>query len=166
MHKIFSAFVMIAAVSCTGTEKKVSEDTARATSDSTDPVPGPFKDISVDGCYMQILQRDTFVASLQEQEGLVHGKMSFNNYEKDKSSGTVSGRLEADILKLYYTFASEGTTSVMELYFKYRDGNLIRGIGDMNTRGDTAFFVNPAQITYSGDEFKKISCQDLPVKYK
>ena len=166
MHRIFISSIIMVAIGCTGTEKKVSENTAQATSDSTGLAPVPFKDTSVHGCYMQVLKRDTFIANLQQQENLVYGTMSFNNYEKDKSSGTVSGSIKGDILKLNYTFASEGTTSVMELYFKYKDGNLIQGIGDMNTKGDTAYFVNPAQITYTDAEFKKIPCQDLPAKYQ
>ncbi|MBK8494901.1 MAG: hypothetical protein IPL50_07650 [Chitinophagaceae bacterium] len=61
------------------------------------------------------------------------------------------------MLKLDYVFASEGMNSVMEVYFKYKDGILVRGIGEMKTNGDTAYFINPALIKYNGSDLKKIS---------
>ena len=115
---------------------------------------------------MQVLKRDTFTASLQQTERLITGRLSFDNYEKDASSGTVSGKIQGDVIKLNYVFASEGTTSVMELYFRYKDGILTRGSGEMNTRGDTAYFLNPALIKYDGGELKKVSCETLADKYK
>ena len=54
----------------------------------------------------------------------------------------------------------------MELYFRYKDGILTRGSGEMNTRGDTAYFLNPALIKYDGGELKKVSCETLADKYK
>ena len=55
---------------------------------------------TIKGCYMQVLGRDTFAASLQQQGNRVTGKLSFNNYEKDGSTGTVKGKMEDNILKL------------------------------------------------------------------
>lgn len=122
--------------------------------------------ISVDGCYLQVIKRDTIAASLQQNGNSITGRMRFNNFEKDGSTGTVSGTLEGDILKLHYTFSSEGMQSVMELYFKCNDSLMLTGTGDMDTKGDTAYFVNPSGIKYSDGGLKKISCVLLPAKYK
>jgi len=120
----------------------------------------------VAGCYMGVLGRDTFAASLQQNGNIITGTLSFDNYEKDGSKGTVKGELRDNVLKLHYSFASEGMNSVMEVYFKEQDGSLVRGIGEMNTRGDTAYFVDPASIKYDGSSLKKIDCESLPAKYK
>ncbi len=167
MQNFFIFFTIMMVVGCnSGTDKKASEHVINTTADTGSSTPKAFKNTTVDGCYLQILNRDTFAASLQQQENLVHGRMSFDNYEKDASAGTVSGILENDILKLNYTFMSEGMISVMELYFKYKDGVLIRGTGEMNSNGDKTYFINPASVNYDGGELKKISCETLAEKYK
>lgn len=166
MLKIFAALTFLTAVGCTaGTDKQVSENAVKPSPDSIATKPAEaITDIS--GCYMQVLKRDSFAASLQQQGNLVTGRMTFNNYEKDASSGTVSGKIEADILKLNYTFMSEGMNSVMEVYFRYKDGMLYRGTGDMGNKGDTAYFTNPARVTYEDEGLKKTDCSNLPAKYK
>ena len=169
MLKYFIVFAIAMVAGCiSGTDKKIIEEAVIPTADTgssqTIPADDAFADIA--GCYMQVLKRDTFAASLQQHGNTVTGRLSFDNYEKDGSTGTVSGDLQGDVLKLDYVFASEGMNSVMEVYFKYKDGNLVRGIGEMKTKGDTAYFINPALIQYNGSDLKKISCQNLPGKYK
>jgi hypothetical protein len=117
------------------------------------------------GCYMRVLGRDTFVAKLQQSPGeIITGNLSFDNFEKDASSGKVSGKEQDGIISLWYTFHSEGIQSVMEVYFKKTADGLIRGIGDMKTRGDTAYFVHPQAISYpEKDIMKKIPCSDIPI---
>ncbi len=120
----------------------------------------------ISGCYMGILQRDTFAATLQQQGNNITGKLVFDNYEKDGSSGKVTGKLQGNILKLVYSFASEGMNSVMEVYFKYQDGQLTRGIGEMNNNADTVSYTNAAALQYNGSVLKKISCANVASKYK
>jgi hypothetical protein len=166
MLKIFIFLTIVVAVGCSSNaDKKPGEDTIQLNTDSIAVKPNDTTN-NIEGCYLQILNRDTFTASLQQQGNLVTGRMSFNNYEKDASTGTVSGKLQDDVLKLDYAFASEGMTSVMQLYFKYKDGILVRGTGEMNTKEDTAYFVNPALIKYDGSALQKVDCQNLPEKYK
>jgi hypothetical protein len=78
----------------------------------------------VEGCYRGVLVRDTFAASLHQKENSITGKLSFDNYEKDGISGSVTGKLQGDVLQLYYNFASEGMNSIMEVYFKYSNHKL------------------------------------------
>jgi len=119
-------------------------------------------------CYMQVLVRDTFVATLQQNGAEITGRLSFDNFEKDGSSGPVRGRSDGDIIKLVYSFTSEGMNSIMDIYFKIEDDILIRGIGEMKMKGDTAYFADPASVTYpsSGSNMKKIACDAIPSKYK
>ena len=118
------------------------------------------------GCFMSVMSRDTLVAHLQKSGNLVTGKLSFDNYQKDGSTGSVKGVQEGDIIKLTYSFASEGTNSVMDVYFKVGEKSITRGIGEMQTRGDTAYFVNPSAIKYEGTELTRMDCEQVPVKYR
>jgi hypothetical protein len=118
-------------------------------------------------CYWQIMARDTFVASFSKTGDKVSGKLTFDNYEKDGSTGTVSGITSDGIMKLWYTFQSEGMKSVMEVWFKKEGDKLLRGSGEMSVRSDSSFFSNPAAIDFnSGQTLKKVSCKEVPEKYK
>ena len=103
-----------------------------------------------------------------EQNGQdVSGKMSFDNFEKDGSSGTVSGKVNGNVIELLYSFQSEGMNSVRELFFKMQDGKLISGIGPIGMRGDTAYFSNGSAIEYPQQEaFDKVNCDELHAKYR
>jgi hypothetical protein len=120
----------------------------------------------ISGCYMQVLKRDTFAVILKQQGNTVTGRLTLDNYEKDGSTGTVTGKLEDGVLKLVYRFASEGMTSIMQVYFKHDGNTLTRGIGEMSTKGDSAYFIDPISIKYNGSVLTKMDCDNLPEKYK
>jgi hypothetical protein len=117
---------------------------------------------------MQVLKRDTMVLHLASNTGdNISGRLSFDNYEKDGSSGTVKGKREGDVLKLTYSFQSEGTNNVMEVYFKEENDGMVRGIGEMQTKGDTAYFVHPDKVSYlPNGMMRKTDCKEVPDKYK
>ena len=169
MQKLLIVLIIAMAVGCQSNADKTTVADSVITANninSNNAIPADDAIVNITGCYMQVLKRDTFAANLQQQGNVVTGKLNFDNYEKDGSSGSVTGKLEADILKLKYAFSSEGMNSVMEVYFKYKDGNLIRGIGNMSTKGDSSFFISPNAIKYEGGELMPISCEILPVKYR
>ncbi len=168
MRKLFILSMIAAIAGCQSqTDKTISTtDSATVSSKNKNINNDIEKNLTVTGCYIEILKRDTFIAHLQQEGNLITGRLVFNNYEKDKSEGKVSGVLEDDILKLNYRFSSEGMSSVMEVFFKYKDGNLIRGIGEIKSMGDSVFFTNKAAIVYEGSEFKGIKCDSIPSKYR
>lgn len=118
-------------------------------------------------CYWQIMQRDTFVAVFSKTGANVSGKLTFDNYQKDGSSGSISGKTDNDIMKLWYSFESEGMKSIMEVWFKIDGNNLLRGTGEMSVRSDSNYFSNPGAVSFkSGQELKKVDCSEIPSKYK
>ena len=118
------------------------------------------------GCYIKIIKRDTMLLRLRQSGDSISGKMNFDNFEKDSSSGDVSGVVDGDIIKLWYSFQSEGTHSIAELFFKKENESLVRGIGDISSKADTSYFTDPSAITYPADQsFNKIDCSDIPSKY-
>jgi hypothetical protein len=118
-------------------------------------------------CYWQIMQRDTLVASLIQNGESITGKLTFDNFQKDGSSGTVKGKLEGDTIKLWYSFQSEGMHSVMEVWYRKEGDALLRGIGSSGVKKDTSYFTDPLAITFdSTQRLEKVSCSELPAKYK
>jgi len=119
----------------------------------------------VTGCFMKIFGRDTAILMLEQKGKEFSGKMIYDNYEKDGSRGVIKGKEEEGILKLWYDFDSEGMHSVMEVYFKEDNGKLLRGVGDMDAKTDTAYFISG--INYSDKEvFTKVDCELIDWKLK
>jgi hypothetical protein len=117
------------------------------------------------GCFMKITGRDTAIIILEQKENDLTGRMLYDNFEKDGSHGTVKGKQDGDILKLFYDFNSEGMRSVMEVYFKKVPGGLLRGVGDMNVKGDTTYFTSG--INYSDKEaFSKVDCETVKGRFQ
>ncbi|HET9747092.1 MAG TPA: hypothetical protein VFP97_15360 [Chitinophagaceae bacterium] len=116
-------------------------------------------------CFMKITDRDTAVLMLEQKANEISGVMLYDNFEKDGSRGTVKGKKEGDIFKLFYDFNAEGTRSVMEVYFKEVPGGLLRGVGDMDVKADTAYFRSG--INYSvKDAFSKVDCNVVKTKFQ
>lgn len=176
----FFVFVALAITACTDNTNTTTEDrtdstvlenpdTNKSFLDTSSDKPGkePSAIINVNGCYWEVLQRDTLAIKLNQTGIAVTGKLTFDNYQKDGSSGAVRGTVEGDIIKLWYNFASEGMNSVMEIYFKKQDGQLLRGIGPVDAKGDSSYYTDHTAIKYSQDQsFTKLPCEDLPGKYK
>ena len=107
------------------------------------------------------------VAWLAQTENTITGKLSFDNFEKDGSTGTVHGTIEGDVAKLWYTFMSEGLKSVMEIRLQKKDDTIRRGTGKMDVKGDTSFFAVDQPAGFDDDmAFTKIDCEQVPAKYK
>ena len=121
--------------------------------------------LDVTGCYMKIVGRDTAILMLEQKSKSISGKMIYDNFEKDGSRGIIKGKEEKEILKLWYAFESEGMHSVSEVYFKKDNGKLLRGVGAMDTKTDTAYFISG--INYSDKEaFIKVDCGLIDWKLK
>lgn len=119
------------------------------------------------GCYWKIAGRDTLAAWLAQTENTITGKLSFDNFEKDGSSGAVHGTIEGDIAKLWYSFESEGTKSVMEVWLKKQGDSLIRATGASAVRADSSYFADRAKISFKGGQvLQKTDCNEMPAKYK
>lgn len=117
---------------------------------------------NVGGCYAAGNGKDVYsleITSLQGEN--VSGNLSFKNFEKDSSSGTFQGTYKNGILLADYTFASEGTTSVMQVIFKKVGDDFVRGYGDVDTATGTQF-TDLNNITYDSASvlslFKKGEC--------
>ena len=161
---LFSMLFLLASCNNSGnSDKEVTKTNSGAAA------PNQNNEIRSDlsGCYLRVLKRDTLALSIQQNGKTVTGKLSFDNFQKDGSSGTVSGTIDDNILKLVYSFQSEGLHSVMEVYFKIEDSALTHGIGEVATKSDTTYYPHPNDISYPAtNRLVKINCDKLDQKYK
>lgn len=158
-------FVLIFFTACNNSNNNSVTVDPGSIQSNEDQINDAHQDLS--GCYMRTIKRDTLALTLKQNGNTVNGKLSFDNYEKDGSTGSVNGTIDKNILKLIYDFQSEGMHSVMEVYFKITDKGLIHGIGDVATKSDTTYYANPQNINYPAEnELLKISCDQLEAKFK
>ena len=143
--------------------QKENTDTEKENKETADKSPST----NVEGCYWQIMKRDTLVARLEQNGNTISGKLSFDNFEKDGSSGSVKGVLDGDIIKLWYSFQSEGMNSVMEVWYKKQGDALLRAVGHVDAKGDSSYFTDKSAITYDpAQKLEKTNCDVIPSKYK
>ena len=155
-------------IACNDNDQTNGTPATSQTSDGGIAIPSkpeehPVNDIP--GCYMKIVGRDTAILMLEQKGKNFTGKMLYDNYEKDGSRGNVKGIEDKEIIKLWYDFDSEGMHSVMEVYFKKENGKLLRGVGDMDAKTDTTYFISG--VNYSDKEaFTKVDCEPIGWKLK
>ena len=163
MKHISIALLVSSLLSCNYTEQTTDADLAPNSANATTVEKKAHEDIN--GCYMKIIGRDTAILIIERKGNVITGKMLYDNFEKDGSRGTVKGKEEKDILKLWYDFQSEGMHSVMEVYFKKDSMRLVRGVGTMNVKSDTTYFTSG--VNYSEKEaFNKVDCDLLSRRFE
>lgn len=170
MKKVILPFLIAAfAISC---EKKSNESVTTTTTpaDSTVTVPEsnePIQPSYEQTCYMKATGQDSLFVTLDDNLGTITGKMYYKNFQKDSSFGDVNGVQNGDTIKLMYTFESEGMVSDREIYFLRKNGNLIEGIGDSNTEGNTSLYADYSKIQYNDDQtLKQVTCENFEEKFK
>lgn len=95
--------------------------------------------VSLDlGCYIFNDGKNDVSFEITENGSEIKGNLTYSFAEKDKNSGSFTGKLNNGILLGKYTFQSEGKESVREVAFKVDGDKLIEGYGDLNEDG-TAF---------------------------
>lgn len=163
MRTILAVLLMTFLFSCNDSGN--TEETTVVT-DSSKQNP-PAESVPVYDCYRNVQQRDTMVACLLVKGNEITGRLTFDNFEKDGSSGEVHGTKYKDTIKLWYDFNSEGTRSVMEVYFLQNGPQLFRGIGEVATKDDTAYFTDRSAIRYvTNHAFEKVECNAIDEKYR
>ena len=160
---VFSNLIACNDNSHVDSQSTTTQSSGSGTTNSPNTEEKPATDAT--GCYMKIIGQDTAILMLEQKGNMFTGKMLYDNYEKDGSRGTIKGKEDKEILKLWYDFDSEGMHSVMEVYLKKENGKLLRGIGDMDAKTDTTYFISG--VNYSDKEaFTKVDCDLIGWKLK
>lgn len=112
-------------------------------------------------CYQFINNRDTVTLNTVNENGSISGFLSYSYFEKDKSSGPISGKMEGDLLVADYMFESEGTKSVRQVAFKKSGDTFLEGYGDLEERDGKTYLKNTDSLDFShSNPLKKVKCKD------
>ena len=114
---------------------------------------------AVEGCYSMVIGKDSAFLQINTSGNEVNGKLMYNRFEKDDNDGTIEGTLEEDKIKAWYSFSSEGTISVREIYLKIIGDKLAEGYGGVGQKNDTAYYKYPTTLKYEATHpFVKVNC--------
>jgi membrane-bound inhibitor of C-type lysozyme len=112
---------------------------------------------SIAGTYIGHLANDVYILSILSEQGeSFTGTLDIKNFEKDSSTGTLSGTYKNGYLLADYTFQSEGTESVNWVAFKKVDGGFIRGSGNINPETKTQS-IDLNKITFDSSVVYELS---------
>jgi len=104
---------------------------------------------SIKGCYIAKLNKDIYSLNIQsENNGNVAGTLSYNNFEKDSSSGSINGTFTNDTLVGNYSFDSEGSHSDRQVIFKKVGDNFVEGFGPVKVISGKEVFDPITSVTY------------------
>ena len=157
MNRLFLIIILFATACNSQTENK-SETGQPATSSGDEKLNAA----NLEGCYVSILNNDTSYLKIEVIESGVTGDLTYNRYQKDKNEGTIKGEIKDSLVVAYYTFESEGITSVRQVVFKPSDKGLAEGFGDIviSKTGDTASFKDISTLQFQDSvKFTKTECQ-------
>jgi hypothetical protein len=122
---------------------------------STIPLPA-----SLNGCYEMIISNDTASMKIEQNGNVLNGILDYKRKDKDSNKGTVALTISGERAEGYYTFQSEGKTSVRQIVFKVNNSFFAEGYGDIEMKNDTAVFKYPHALNFEDkDAFNKIKCK-------
>lgn len=152
MKKILPLLFIVIMYSCTSnTSTSSTSDTDTSSAVTNAPhtqSPGNKAPQSLDGCYIKVAGRDTLLLQLNESDGIVNGTMHFDNYQKDSSHGTVTGKMEDGKLVLWYSFDAEGMHSYSQQILQPVKDGLVLGNSDVRVSNDTAYIRDLSAVEF------------------
>jgi hypothetical protein len=86
-------------------------------------------------CYSYNENGSIILLQLSHNKDNINGTLTYGLKEKDSNTGHFVGKIENNILIADYTFQSEGTESVRQVAFQFKDDKLIEGYGEMTEDG-------------------------------
>jgi hypothetical protein len=142
---LFVAVVIILFAGCHGGKEQSAETNA-------DGGPQP-------GCYAFHEGGSSIELQLEVDGEAAGGRLVYSLEEKDKNTGTIKGTVKGNMLDAYYSFTSEGTTSVREVIFQWVDNSLVEGIGEHIERNDTSFYADRKKVTFTDSKVALTKCE-------
>lgn len=123
-------------------------------------VPVSISSDSIFGCYVNRIGKDMYSLRLDSEEnGQLAGSLSYQNYQKDSSSGTFAGEYDNGILLGDYVFSSEGMQSIRQVVFKKEGSSFVEGFGPTETKDGKEMLKDPKSATFdSKSAFVKEAC--------
>ena len=165
MKIIYLGVTTLALLSCADHQERRTADENSGTvhAGATDTIVSSGEVVNLEGCYEQVVLRDTATLYLNVIGKDVTGKLVYNRYEKDDNSGSLKGELKEGRIHADYIFQSEGQTSSRAVVFQIRDTLLLEGLGEVEERGGKVVFRKPDRLQYDSiHPFVKVPCRQDP----
>ena len=162
MKLLYLGIVVLALFSCADNQERRTADENSGTvhAGATDTIVSGGELVRLEGCYEQVVLRDTATLYLNVIGTEVTGKLVYNRYEKDDNSGSLKGELKEGRIQADYVFQSEGQTSTRAVVFQIRDTLLLEGIGEVEERDGKLVFRKPDRLHYDSlHPFVKVPCR-------
>ncbi|WP_448606877.1 hypothetical protein [Paenimyroides ceti] len=103
------------------------------------------------GKYLYQKEGDTISLQLQVKDSKVTGELVYKLKEKDANTGTIEGEIKDNIIIAFYTFQSEGTTSVRQVAFKFTDKGVVEGYGAVEEKEGKVLFKDINTLNYTDE---------------
>ena len=115
---------------------------------------------SLNGCYEMIISGDTAFMKLEENNDVLNGTLIYKRKDKDGNKGNVVLTKINNRAEGYYTFQSEGKTSVRQIIFKINGNAFAEGSGNIEMKNDTAVYKYPHALNFEEKHvFNHVICK-------
>ena len=115
---------------------------------------------SLNGCYEMIISGDTAFMKVEQNGDVLNGILNYKRKDKDSDIGNVILTKTANRAEGFYTFKTEGKTSVRQIVFKLNNNFFAEGYGDIEMKSDTAVYKYPHALNFEEKHaFNKINCK-------
>lgn len=115
---------------------------------------------SIFGCYSYSKNNDLISLSIKDSTGIIIGNLAYNIYEKDRNTGTISGKMKGDTLIADYTFQSEGSESVRQVAFLRAGNKFLEGYGEVEEKNGKTVFKNTKSLTFENVILEPVPCSN------
>lgn len=152
--KTLPFFLLLAAVvtSCSQSGSQANKN--------TDSLKTEVTNGNSDACFLKTTSKDSVMLQVHIQDTSISGDLSYRYFEKDKNTGTISGRIRNNIIHAQYTFLSEGVQSTRPVVFKLQNDKAYEAVPDsINPEGIPVFSANDAALKFDVEPLSKISCK-------
>ncbi len=123
-------------------------------------IPKISEPASLNGCYEMIISNDTAFMKIEQNSDVFNGTLNYKRKDKDSNKGNVSLTKKGNRAEGYYTFQSEGKTSVRQIVFEISNNSFAEGYGDIEMKNDTAVFKFPHALNFEVKHaYNKINCK-------
>ena len=110
-------------------------------------------------CYSFVKDKDSIILQLVLKDSFVTGDLNYNFFEKDKNTGSITGKLAGDTIIAEYSFMSEGLQSSREVAFLRKGDTMLEGFGGVEDINGKTVFKDRATLTFDTvNVLTKVNC--------
>jgi hypothetical protein len=107
-------------------------------------------------CYEYIGNQDTISLKTINVDGFITGTLVYHLHQKNKSKGTIQGRMDGNKLIADYTCQSAGNQSIRMIAFQKTDNGYTEGYGETKKINGRTVFTNLGSLRFADSPVLKI----------